>query len=56
MPRRAHLFGYRTLSSWQRSPMTTDAIISAAEESDRRYVFHPFTQLDAARAGRLAEP
>ena len=27
--------------------MTTDAIISAAEESDRRYVFHPFTQLDA---------
>ena len=26
--------------------MTTDAIVSAAEESDRRYVFHPFTQLD----------
>ena len=47
MPRRAHLFGCRTLVRGSRSPMTTDAIISAAEESDRRYVFHPFTQLDA---------
>jgi L-2,4-diaminobutyrate transaminase len=26
--------------------MTTDAMVSAAEESDRRFVFHPFTQLD----------
>ncbi len=26
--------------------MTTDAFVSDAEESDRRFVFHPFTQLD----------
>ncbi len=26
--------------------MSTDALISIAEEADRRFVFHPFTQLD----------
>ena len=36
--------------------MTTDAIVSAAEEADRRFVFHPFTQLDEHEQIGLAEP
>jgi L-2,4-diaminobutyrate transaminase len=30
----------------RRHPMSTEATISMAEDADRRFVFHPFTQLD----------